>query len=191
MARADRTAALLTFGAFQLSRDRQLLLRDGQPVRLGGRAFDLLTALVERAGNLVSKEELIERIWPGLHVEDVNLRVHVAMLRKILGDGGAGERFINTVAGRGYCFVAHVSHTQIADSTMANIALPAHNLPAPLTHMIERDRAVALVAAQLSRGRFVTIVGPGGISKTTLAVTVAEKLAVGFEHGVCFVDLGR
>jgi predicted ATPase/DNA-binding winged helix-turn-helix (wHTH) protein len=184
------TDTLLTFGPFQLSPARQSLLRDGKPVRLGGRAFDLLTALAERAGEIVGKEDLIERVWPNMVVEETSLRVHVAALRKILGDGGAGDRFINTVAGRGYCFVARVGRSHNAETAPASAgaAKAAHNLPVPLTRMIGRDRAVDVIAGQLFRRRCVTIVGPGGIGKTTIALVTAGNLVGSYTHGICFVD---
>jgi predicted ATPase/DNA-binding winged helix-turn-helix (wHTH) protein len=187
------TEILLTFGQFQLIPTRQSLLRDGKPIRLGGRALDLLTVLVERAGELVSKDDLIERVWPGTFVEETNLRVHVATLRKILGDGGAGERFIHTVAGRGYCFVAQVGRSDdaaLAAAAAADAAEAEHNLPAPLTRTIGRDQVVDLIAAQLRRHRFVTIVGPGGIGKTTVGLAVAGNLVGAYADRVCFVDLG-
>ena len=186
------TDSVLTFGPFQLNPTRRSLRRDGSAVRLGGRALDLLTTLAERAGELVSKEDLIERVWPGTFVDETNLRVHVATLRRVLGDGGAGERFINTVAGRGYCFVARVGHSRAAAaaaSAPAPVAEAVHNLPAPLTRTIGRDQAVDLIAAQLPRRRFVTIVGPGGIGKTTVALAVAGNLVGAYRHRVCFIDL--
>jgi predicted ATPase/DNA-binding winged helix-turn-helix (wHTH) protein len=187
------TDTLLTFGPFQLRPARQSLLRDGNAVRLGSRALNLLTVLVERAGELVSKDELARRVWPGMVVEDANLRVHVSALRKILGDGGAGERFINTVAGRGYCFVARVgrTHDAVAADPSVGAAAALGNLPAPLTRTIGRDQAIGMIAKRTLRHRFVTIVGPGGIGKTTVAVAVAGNLVGSYRHQVCFVDLGR
>jgi DNA-binding winged helix-turn-helix (wHTH) protein len=96
------------FGPFLLQPERQLLLKLDAPVRIGGRALDLLTLLVERAGELVSKQELISRAWPDTFVEDGNLKVNIAGLRRALGECPAGPRFIATVIGRGYRFVAPV-----------------------------------------------------------------------------------
>jgi predicted ATPase/DNA-binding winged helix-turn-helix (wHTH) protein len=184
--------AVLTFGAFQLSPGRRTLVRDGKAVRLGGRALDILIVMVERAGELVTKQLLVERVWPSTFVDDTNLRVHVAALRKILGDGGAGERFIATVAGRGYCFVAAVSAMCARQSLVNEPAAPqaVHNLPVPLTRTIGRDAVVEMIVARLPQRRFVTIVGPGGIGKTTVAVAVAGSLVGSYRDRVCFVDLG-
>lgn len=102
----------LRFGAFRLLRDeRCLLLHEQQgalPVRLGSRAMGLLCVLVERAGEVLGTQELLARAWPGEAVEDNTLRVHIAVLRKALGEGQAGQRFIINVPGRGYCFVGTV-----------------------------------------------------------------------------------
>jgi DNA-binding winged helix-turn-helix (wHTH) protein len=85
-------------------------LEGDRPVRLGSRAFDILTALVERAGEVVSKDELMARAWPQTFVEEANLRIQVSAVRRALGDGQAGHRYVVTVPGRGYNFVAPVSH---------------------------------------------------------------------------------
>lgn len=89
------------FGPFRLIPGQQLLSDENHPVRLGGRALEILTALVEKRGDLVSKADLLARAWPGVLVEESNLKVHVSALRKALGDGQPGRRFITTVSGRG------------------------------------------------------------------------------------------
>jgi DNA-binding winged helix-turn-helix (wHTH) protein len=91
----------LAFGPYRLYRSQKLLLNVDRQVRIGSRAFDILTALVERAGEVVSKRELLAYVWPNAYVEDSNLRVHVAALRKVLGDGRGGVRYIVNVSGRG------------------------------------------------------------------------------------------
>src|SRR5712672_3273173 len=98
----------LVFGPFRLLVARRELLAHGVPVTLGQRAFDVLLALVSRHGQLVTKDELMAEVWPGIVVEENNLQVHVSALRKMLGTGGDGERYLLTVAGRGYRFVAPV-----------------------------------------------------------------------------------
>src|SRR6516165_597553 len=109
----DRTAAsadhAISFGPFRLVPSRQLLLEDGKPVRLGSRALDILIALTERPSEVVSKEELIARVWPDTFVEEGNLRVHIAALRRALGDGRAGKRYVANIPGRGYHFAAPVA----------------------------------------------------------------------------------
>src|SRR5258706_508795 len=181
----------LAFGPFRLIPSQKLLLDSDKPVRLGSRALELLIALVERAGEVVGRDELVARVWPSTIVEESSLRVHIAALRKALGDGHGGARFITNVPGRGYCFVAPV--TRPAQPSLASSALaarsPSHNLPAPLTRMIGRSDAVAAIAALLAERRFVTITGAGGMGKTTVALAVAEELLASYADGVRFVDL--
>src|SRR5689334_22499312 len=107
--RAATTLGQATFGPFRLLPSRYLLLEGDKPVRLGSRACEILIALVERAGQLLSKQELIGRVWPDTFVEEGNLRVHLAALRRALGDGQAGRRYTTNIPGRGYCFVAPVA----------------------------------------------------------------------------------
>src|SRR5256885_5997999 len=118
----------LAFGPFRLIPSQKLLLETDKPVRLGSGALELLMALVERAGEVVSREELVARVWPATIVEESSLRVHIAALRKALGDGHGGARFISNVPGRGYCFVTPVTR-------LAQTALPgAHVAPRSPSH---------------------------------------------------------
>ena len=110
-ARLDKERAIC-FGSFRLLLGQRLLLEGNKPLRLGSRALDILIALVERPGDLVSKEELIARVWPNTFVEPANLTVHIAALRRALGDGRRGNRYIVNVPGRGYCFVAPVNMSE-------------------------------------------------------------------------------
>ena len=104
----ESTSKTFAFGPFRLSPSQRLLLESERPVRLGSRALDMLTLLVEHAGAVVGKAELMSRVWPTNVVEEAALRVHMAALRKILGDGRPDRRFIATVPQRGYSFVAPV-----------------------------------------------------------------------------------
>jgi predicted ATPase/DNA-binding winged helix-turn-helix (wHTH) protein len=161
------------------------------PVRLGSRALDILTALVERPGELVTKDELVRRVWPTTFVEEGNLRVHVAALRRALGDGQAGNRYVANVPGRGYRFVASISALEGSIPPPVRPGAPevAHNLPALLTRMIGRAEVVHGLVSQLSRRRFVSIVGPGGIGKTVVALAAANELVSSFRDKARFVDL--
>jgi predicted ATPase/DNA-binding winged helix-turn-helix (wHTH) protein len=184
-------ASIFSFGSFRLLSGQRLLLEDNEPLRLGSRALDILIALVERPGELVSKEELMARVWPNTFVEPANLTVHIAALRRILRDGRDGNRFLINIPGRGYRFVAPV---KIAEESELSLAPPlvvehAHNLPANVTRLIGREDVVAALSAQLSRERFLTIVGPGGVGKTSVALAVAERLIEAYEHGVWLIDL--
>jgi predicted ATPase/DNA-binding winged helix-turn-helix (wHTH) protein len=185
----DRPA--ISFGPFRLFVARRLLLEGDKPVRLGNRAFDILAALVERAGEIVGKEELIARVWPKTFVEEANLKIQVSALRRALGDGQDGRRFVATVPGRGYNFVApiNVAQSPHASIPQAIVHAGAHNLPHALTRMIGREETVAALVSRLASERLVTIVGPGGIGKTTVALAVAERLIASYEDGVWLVDL--
>jgi predicted ATPase/DNA-binding winged helix-turn-helix (wHTH) protein len=181
----------LAFGPFRLIPSQKLLLEHDKPVRLGSRALELLIALVERTGEVVSRDELVARVWPSTIVEESSLRVHIAALRKALGDGHGGKRFIANVPGRGYCLVAPVTRLPQkalrSPDTVPGIA--RHNLPARLTSMIGRTDVVAALAALLPERRFVTLTGAGGMGKTTVALAVAEELLGLYADGARFVDL--
>jgi predicted ATPase/DNA-binding winged helix-turn-helix (wHTH) protein len=184
---ADDTFA---FGPFRLSPARQLLLEGEKALRLGSRALEILKVLVEHAGTLVSKEELVARVWPGTFVEEGNLRVHMAALRRALGDGQSGNRYIATIPGRGYRFVAPVSILSGSRPLESPQRSPdiSHNLPVSLTRIVGRSDIVATLVEQLPARRFVTIAGPGGMGKTTVALAVAEELRPNYRDGVWFVD---
>ena len=182
--------APFVFGSFRLLPEQRLLLDGEKPLPLGSRALDILIALAERAGETIRKDELIARAWPDTIVEEGALRVHVAALRKALGDGRDGKRCIANIPGRGYSFVAPVirEHGQKATASLAQ-ARGTGNLPVSLTGIVGRDETVAAVAAQLARRRLLTIVGPGGIGKTTVAVAIAETVSAAHADGVWFVGL--
>jgi DNA-binding winged helix-turn-helix (wHTH) protein len=187
-ASAERAIA---FGPFHVLPRQRLLLEAGKPLRFGSRALDILIALTERPGELVGKGELMARLWPGTFVEEGNLKVHVAALRRTLGDGHGGKRYIATSPRQGYRFVIPVMLAEERLPEAQSVAPPKreHNLPALLTRLIGRSDTVTRIAAQLPRQRFLTIAGPGGIGKTSVALAVAEKLISAYEHGVWLVDL--
>src|SRR5438445_5648339 len=181
----------ILFGPFLLLAEERLLLEGERPVRLGGRAFDILVFLIERAGAVVGKGELIARVWPQTFVEEANLKIQVSSLRRALGDGQGGNRYIVTVVGRGYNFVAPVridgTSPILPPATVSAAAV--HNLPLAVARVIGREEAIQALISKLLRQRLVTIVGPGGIGKTTAAVAVAERMIAEYEHGVWLVDL--
>src|SRR5262245_10078670 len=185
------TAEEVSFGPFRLFPARQQLLEGDRPVRLGSRALGILIVLLERHGELISAKDLIARVWPDTFVEEGNLRVHIAALRRALGDGQAGKRYVANVPGRGYRFVAPVSISQRSGPALPRTpaASPAHNLPSPLMRIVGRDKVVSALVAHFASARLITIVGPGGIGKTTVALAVANELAASFEHKVRFIDL--
>src|SRR6266568_7842352 len=176
----------ISFGPFRLLPTQRLLLEGDQPVRLGSRAFDILAMLLERPSEIIGKDELISRTWPKTFVEDANLKIQISALRRALGDGQGGRRYIATVPGRGYNFVAPVRFEKPPRASLPAtiVSAAAHNLPLAMTRMIGREEAVATLVSRLSRERLLTIVGPGGIGKTAVALAVAEHLIADYEHGV-------
>jgi predicted ATPase/DNA-binding winged helix-turn-helix (wHTH) protein len=181
-----------TFGSFQLIPEQRLLLDKDRAITLGSRAMDILTVLVESAGDTVSNAQIMARAWPTTTVDDGSLRVHISALRKALGDGQGGNRFIANIPGRGYTFVAHVRRGHSPEPVPATAPREAaiiNNLPTSLVSVIGRGDAISELTARLTRRRLLTIVGPGGIGKTTVAVAVAETVAAAYPGGVWFVAL--
>ena len=179
------------FGPFSLVPAQKLLLEDNKKVVLGSRAFDLLVALVRRAGEVVGKNELFSEAWPGLTVEEGNLRVHITGLRKALGDGENGRRFIVNSPGRGYSFVSPVSRRGSVSSAVweAGAGAPGSNLPKAVLRLVGRERVIDTLITQLPQRRFITLTGSGGIGKTTVALAVADALRTSYRDGVYLVDL--
>ncbi|WP_407187048.1 ATP-binding protein [Bradyrhizobium centrosematis] len=195
---AGTTTGTLSFGPFSVRPHERLVMRDGVALPLGAKAFDTLMALMSRPNEVVSKWDLMALVWPGITVEETNLRFHVAALRKALGDGKDGARYITTLSGRGYCFVAPISQIA-APTSQADLAaaqrpaprpeLPPVKLPNRLQRMVGRADAMAAVSDRLIASRFVTIAGPGGVGKTAVAVAIAHDLLETFSDAAHFVDL--
>ena len=133
---APSRADVIRFGSFYLFPTKRLLLEGDEPVHLGSRALDILIALVERRGQLVTRRELIARVWPGITVVDANLSVHISALRRALRDGQAGNRYLVTTPGQGYRFVAPISITE--DSPPGLSWLPATEQDVDLRAMLAR-----------------------------------------------------
>lgn len=187
----DRLDTILAFGPFKLAPLKKTLSENDVPLRVGSRALDILVLLVEQSGQVVTKDEILKEVWPGAVVEEANLRVNIAALRKTLGDGLDGRHYIVNMPGKGYCFTAPVTRLREAGSIEPH-RLPtasASNLPPHITRIIGRDQVVTTIADLFQYHRFVTIVGPGGMGKTTVALAIAPKLAGRYEDGVRFVDL--
>ncbi len=178
----DEDVARIRFGGFELQpRERRLLAR-GQSMAVGPRAFDLLVALVERAGKLVRKDELLDLVWPKLIVEESNLHVQVSALRKILG-----PESIATIPGHGYRFALELERVPIALALPPDA--PPHNLPEQVTSFIGRERELAEIGQLLESHRLLTLLGAGGIGKTRLSLQAAATTMSHFPGGAWFVEL--
>lgn len=185
------TRDIISFGPFRLIASERRLIRGDTPVDLGGRALDILIALVSRPNQIIAKRDLIAQVWPDVIVEEGSLRFHINALRKALGDGREGARYIETLSGRGYCFVAPITllPSPIGANATVTATLPSTNVPARLLRMVGRDDEVQKVSARLTASRFVSVVGPGGVGKTTVALAVVHDLLEAFARAVLFVDL--
>lgn len=191
---------IIAFGSFQLNRSRHELLKDDAPVVLGSRAIGILVALTRSAGGIVSNRQLLAEVWQDAVVEDGTVRVHVALLRKVLRDVDPNNEYVQNVTGLGYRFVVPVTRRdelaatgQDSQSSIAKppirIAQVRNNLPQRMTSIVGRDQTIRALSERLLTQRFVTIVGPAGGGKTTVAISVAHALAESHPDGVCFVDL--
>src|SRR5258708_10994019 len=174
---------VFSFGTFKLFPSQRLLERSGQPVEIGGRAFDILVLLVRRASEVVTQREIHSTVWSGLVVDTGSLRFHMSALRKALG-GGQVEYLVN-VPRRGYSFVAPITGVRTAslvaktDVDVTHMEL-AHNVPPALAPMIGRNDTVPDIRTQLLAERFVTILGPRGLGKTTVAIALSHTVLTQF-----------
>jgi len=186
------SARIIRFGAFELRPERGQLLIDGVRVGLGSRAIAILALLAERAGDIVSVQQITEHVWPNIFVQENNLRVHMTAIRRALRAGADSTAEIVNVPGRGYLLSAEVTiEAEVADPTEPTTSQGIHPLPLPLqiNRLIGRERAVSDIVACVGRHRLVTIVGPGGIGKTSVALASLTQLRA--VAAVGFVDLSN
>ena len=183
----------IRFGRFELRCVERRLLRDGEPVRLGARAMDLLLVLVTHRDRMVTKGELLDLVWPGLVVEEANVQVQVSALRKALGSSA-----VATIPGLGYRLSLAIDE----DAAQAPLAPPAEafespgdrlspltSLPPILEPLIGRDDDLSVLSRLMEQHRLVTVTGAGGIGKTRLAHAACLEFAARYPDGVCWVDL--
>ena len=195
MAPSPRLPEGPAFGRFQVLPQRRELLADGQPVSLGGRAFDLLMALIEARGAVVTRDALMARVWPDRVVGEDALQVQISVLRAAFG---AERELIRTVSGRGYQFTGEIRTQSAGGEERAGPATVVvdpgsakspTNLTEPVSALVGRDDELREVVSLAVRYRFVTLTGPGGIGKTRLALAVAHELLGEFTDGVWFAEL--
>ena len=176
----------LRFGQFELHPAERLLRVRGEPVALGGRAFDVLLVLAQRRDRLVTKQELLDLVWPGLVVEEHNIATQIGNLRKLLGANA-----IATIPGHGYRLTAAPAPgaPPAAPAAAPASPQPPHNLPDPRTRFIGREAALAGLARLAPQARLLTLTGIGGCGKTRLALQFARQQLAAFPDGAWFVDL--
>jgi predicted ATPase len=154
-------------------------------VELAPKAFDVLRYLVENPGRLVTHDELLAALWRDIHVQPEGLKSYILAIRNALGDKSSNPRFIETQRGRGYRFIGPIC----AAATRQPSTSPDTNLPQPLTKIIGRDAELAELQECLARNRLVTLIGPGGVGKTRLAMELGRRMLSQFVEGVWLIDL--
>ena len=181
-------------GSWEIDTRRRELRVGGVPVLLGGRAFEIIEALVKSPGELVTKDELMERVWPGAVVEENTLQVHISAIRKALG---TDRDMLKTVPGRGYRLLGSwtireeksAREPQAPEPERASVQSFQTNVPVAAAALIGREATVQHLQDLLSAYRVVTLTGPGGIGKTVLAAEVARRLFPSLGRDVLFVEL--
>lgn len=180
----------ISFGPFRLLPGSRLLEKDGIPLHIGGRALDILIVLAERPGEVIDKRELVKRVWADVNVDEGSLRFHIAALRKALSNDGENSRYVVNVPGRGYCFAAPLQRATDSERKKYTTNPSRRNLPAQPVKMIGREQTIGKLSEEVSEHRFVTIVGSGGIGKTSVAVATSHSMLSAFEGQIFFVDFG-
>jgi predicted ATPase/DNA-binding winged helix-turn-helix (wHTH) protein len=175
------------FGPFNFFPAQHLLEENGAQKKISGPAMDLLVALVERPGEIISNDELRLIVWPDTKVDEGSLRVHMSGLRKALGENGAEGKFIINLSGKGYSFVASLTRQQVSQAKQVRAA--PRIMPNLTTPVIGRSEFNQAVMDALPSNRLVTITGPGGVGKTTAALAISDAIFDRYKDGAYFIDL--
>jgi predicted ATPase/DNA-binding winged helix-turn-helix (wHTH) protein len=180
------TGATIAFGRYRVFPRRRQLLAGQQVIELGGRAFDVLLALIEADGKLVTKEELLSRVWPGTVVDEHNISVQISLIRRAFGED---RDLIVTDSGRGYRFTGTILPVASESGLEPALTLAQTNIGAPLSALVGRETAVSELSELLSAHRLVTLTGAGGIGKTRLAIEVARVVLPSLPSGAWVAGL--
>ncbi|MGC1548294.1 MAG: winged helix-turn-helix domain-containing protein, partial [Rhodanobacter sp.] len=180
-----------SFGTTVVVPAKRELSHNGVKVEMGGRTFDLLLALIEARGSILSKDRIMQLVWDGRIVEENTLEVQISLLRRALGDDRA---VVHTVTGRGYQFIGELAGSGLTAVGSPTAYKPAEvirgdRLPASISPLIGRERALLEVVELTLLHRLITLVGSGGVGKTRLAVEAAHQLASHFADGVYLAEL--
>jgi DNA-binding winged helix-turn-helix (wHTH) protein len=195
MVRLFDPPAIIQFGHFSILPHRRELHAAGRPIRLGGRAFDVLMALIEASGAIVSKDELLSRAWQGRIVDENRLASEISALRKAFG---ADRELVRTVTGRGYQFTGDIRLRSPGTggrggpetpTASGEAPLPLTNLPEAVSELIGREAELSEIIDLVTTHRLVTLIGAGGAGKTRLGLDVARHLLGEFAAGVWVVEL--
>src|ERR1700686_4896012 len=185
--------AAIEFGRFSVLPHRRELLAEGRALGLGGRAFDVLMAVIEASGAILSKDALMNRVWPNRIVEENSLQAQISALRRAFG---ADRELIRTIAGRGYQFTGEIRTVSVRPDARAVAGMqqptpsrPPTNLPEPVSELIGRDVELDEILDLGASHRLVTLTGAGGIGKTRLGLAAARRLPPGFAEGVWAIEL--
>ena len=178
---------MLRFGRMTLFPTERRLEMDGAPIRLGGRAMDLLIHLARRPGETVSHKDLVAHVWGGARVEESNLRYQIGSLRRALNRADPATTYIVSVPGRGYTLAAEVR--EVSQGVKDGTAWRAVGFRRDTGEIVGRSAEIAAAVSALRSHRIVTLVGTGGVGKTTIAVAAAQGVAGGPGLTKHFVDL--
>jgi predicted ATPase/DNA-binding winged helix-turn-helix (wHTH) protein len=173
------------FGPYRLDTTNRLLMDGGVALPLGPRLIDTLLVLVESAGKIVSKDALIERVWPEGYVDESSLQQNIYLLRRTLS--GWDPNAIETLRRRGYRF--NPSPVAVEDAPQTESSGSQHNLPSPISEFTGRNKELGAVRALLAESRLITILGAGGIGKTRTAIEAVRHIRADYAQGVWYIDL--
>lgn len=180
---------ILEFEGCELDLSRVVLARDGQEVRIEPQVFDLLCCLIERRGEVVRKEELLDQVWGDRFVSESALTTRIKSARQAVGDDGTRQRVIRTVHGKGYEFVAPVRVVEGGRKIGDAAAAPASSLPVAIQPLIGREELLSQLVDEQDLSRLITLVGTGGVGKTSVAFELARRVESNYDDGVLVVEL--
>lgn len=179
-----------SFASFRLFPNQRALVHNDEFLTVGSRAFDMLLLLVSNAGSVISVNDMMKNVWADISVDEANLRVQVGAIRKLLSRCDDAKRAIETIPLRGYCFVLPVLYrpSKISEDTSLSL-VTLGVLPTLFSEPVGREEVIKVIIEAMKSRRLVTVTGPGGIGKTTVAIATASRIAATFDGQLAFTDL--